>query len=205
MELKDVLGEIESDGANLVHGRLLEWALTPPLWHADAAGGRPHHQALQARSPELDLIHGLVWGFFCQPLLLRFLDFIWFGLIATAGRTCWGQLRRSEGSPPTGAASRHELVCGRSKRTRTMMQSCASAAKLQSGGPSLPCGIEAMFVVGWPPPQSVVGRLPQQPWSGPKRSAPVCLRRPDGARRPPAARRSSPSARARSRGGQCCK
>src|SRR5215218_7594480 len=45
MELKDVFGEIESDGANLVHGRLLEWALTPPLWHADAVGGRPHHQA----------------------------------------------------------------------------------------------------------------------------------------------------------------
>src|SRR5215217_5331883 len=143
MELKDVLGEIESDGANLVHGRLLEWALTPPLWHADAAGGRPHHQALQARSPELDLIHGLVWGFFCQPLLRRFFLFIWFGLIATTGRTWWGQLRRTEGSPPTGAASRHELVCGRSKRTRTMMQSCASAAKLQSGGPSLPCGIES--------------------------------------------------------------
>src|SRR3954467_6971961 len=39
MELKDVLGEIESDGANLVHGRLLEWALTPPLWHAEAVGG----------------------------------------------------------------------------------------------------------------------------------------------------------------------
>src|SRR3954465_15209983 len=44
MELKDVFGEIESDGANLVHGRLLEWALTPPLWHAEAVGGRPHHQ-----------------------------------------------------------------------------------------------------------------------------------------------------------------
>src|SRR4051812_1464728 len=39
MELKDVLGEIESDGANLVHERLLEWALTPPLWHAEAVGG----------------------------------------------------------------------------------------------------------------------------------------------------------------------
>src|SRR3954466_951561 len=44
MELKDVFGEIESDGADLVHGRLLEWALTPPLWHAEAVGGRPHHQ-----------------------------------------------------------------------------------------------------------------------------------------------------------------
>jgi hypothetical protein len=39
MELKDVLGEIEADGADLVHGRLLEWALTPPLWHAEAVGG----------------------------------------------------------------------------------------------------------------------------------------------------------------------
>src|SRR3954466_4586376 len=45
MELKDVLGEIEADGAHRVHGRLLAWALTPPLWHADAVGGRPHHQA----------------------------------------------------------------------------------------------------------------------------------------------------------------
>jgi hypothetical protein len=39
MELKDVLGEIEANGADLVHGRLLEWSLTPPLWHADAVGG----------------------------------------------------------------------------------------------------------------------------------------------------------------------
>src|SRR3954453_1905318 len=34
----------------------------------------------------------LVWGFFCQALLLRFLVFIWFDLIATTGRTWWGQL-----------------------------------------------------------------------------------------------------------------
>src|SRR3954447_20401105 len=39
MKLKDVFGEIEADGANLVHGRLLERALTPPLWHAEAVGG----------------------------------------------------------------------------------------------------------------------------------------------------------------------
>src|SRR3954454_12697797 len=48
MELKHVLGEIQSDGANLVHGRLLEWALTPPLWHPDAVGGRPHLYPRQA-------------------------------------------------------------------------------------------------------------------------------------------------------------
>src|SRR5918993_588044 len=39
MKLKDVLGEIQSNGAHLVHGRLLEWVATPSLWHADAAGG----------------------------------------------------------------------------------------------------------------------------------------------------------------------
>src|SRR3954470_5150577 len=53
MELKDVLGEIESDGAHLVHERLLEWALTPPLWHAEAVGGvhtiRPVARPLQER------------------------------------------------------------------------------------------------------------------------------------------------------------
>src|SRR3954447_5626326 len=39
MQLKDVLGEIQSDGAHLVHGRLLEWPATPSLWHTTAAGG----------------------------------------------------------------------------------------------------------------------------------------------------------------------
>src|SRR5256885_1114372 len=62
MELKDVLGEIEADGANLVHERLLEWALTPPLWHAEAVGGRPHHQPLQARGTDLALIRELPSG-----------------------------------------------------------------------------------------------------------------------------------------------
>src|SRR5215211_5810079 len=51
MELKDVLGEIEADGAHLVHGRLLAWALTPPLWHADAVGGV--HTIRPASSPSL--------------------------------------------------------------------------------------------------------------------------------------------------------
>src|SRR5215218_2133032 len=48
MELKDVLGEIEADATHRVHGRLLEWALTPPLWHAEAVGGRPHLYPRQA-------------------------------------------------------------------------------------------------------------------------------------------------------------
>jgi hypothetical protein len=36
-------------------------------------------------------------------------------------------------------------------RTRTMMQSCASAAKLRSGGPILPVGMKAKGLVGVPP------------------------------------------------------
>src|SRR3954466_16336860 len=53
---------------NLVHERLLEWALTPPLWHAEAVGGRPHHQALQARGTDLDLIRELPSGpAACEP------------------------------------------------------------------------------------------------------------------------------------------
>ena len=42
-------------------------------------------------------------------------------------------------------------------RTRTMMQSCASAAKLRSGGPILPVGMKAKGLVGAPPPRTVIG------------------------------------------------
>src|SRR6478672_8198950 len=40
-------------------------------------------------------------------------------------------------------------------RTRTMMQSCASAAKLRSGGPILPFGVRAKGRLGIPPPRTV--------------------------------------------------
>jgi hypothetical protein len=39
VQLKDVLGEIQSDSAHLVHGRLREGPATPSLWHNTAAGG----------------------------------------------------------------------------------------------------------------------------------------------------------------------
>ena len=42
-------------------------------------------------------------------------------------------------------------------KTRTMMQSCASAAKLRSGGPILPVGVKAKGHVGIPPPRTVIG------------------------------------------------
>ena len=46
-------------------------------------------------------------------------------------------------------------------RTRTMMQSCASAAKLRSGGPILPFGVRAKGRLGISPPRTVIG-VPSQ-------------------------------------------
>src|SRR3954447_17202851 len=58
---RDVLGEIESDGAHLVQGRLLEWALTPPLWHAEAVGGRPHGVIAGASRPIVPTVSEPAW------------------------------------------------------------------------------------------------------------------------------------------------
>jgi hypothetical protein len=52
------------------------------------------------------------------------------------------------GARHCGASSRRALVCGRSIRILTMMQSCASAAKLRGGGPILSVGICAMSAAG---------------------------------------------------------
>ena len=53
--------------------------------------------------------------------------------------------------------------------TRTMMQPCASAAKLRSGGPILPLGMKAMSHLGTPPPRTVIGD-PSSVRTGPKLS-----------------------------------
>src|SRR5262249_20987284 len=47
------------------------------------------------------------------------------------------------GEPLAGAINRATTLYPVGPRTRTMMQSCASAAKLRSGGPILPFGIES--------------------------------------------------------------
>jgi hypothetical protein len=53
--------------------------------------------------------------------------------------------------------SRHELVFGGSRRIRTMMQSCASAARLRGGKPNLALGVKAAILSGLPPPRTVTG------------------------------------------------
>src|SRR5450631_4265613 len=50
-----------------------------------------------------------------------------------------------------------------------MMQPCASAAKLRSGGPILPLGMTAMGQLGTPPPRTIIGDPSSVP-TGPKRS-----------------------------------
>ena len=54
-----------------------------------------------------------------------------------------------------GASSRRTLVCGRSVWILTMMQSCASAAKLRAAGPILSVGIVFHVSCRFPPPRIV--------------------------------------------------
>jgi hypothetical protein len=60
---------------------------------------------------------------------------------------------RSEGSSRLRRISRRKLVFGR--LVLTMMQSCASAAKLRGGGANLSVGIRASSNHGFPPPRIV--------------------------------------------------
>jgi hypothetical protein len=53
-----------------------------------------------------------------------------------------------------GASSCHRLVCGRIL-ILTMMQSCASAAKLRAAGPFSRSASSARFEYGFPPPRIV--------------------------------------------------
>ena len=48
-----------------------------------------------------------------------------------------------------------KLVCGRSVWILTMMQSCASAAKLRAAGPFFRSALSARFEYGFPPPRIV--------------------------------------------------
>ena len=47
MRLKEALGDIQTNGANFSHGRLLRVMLNTSLWHVDAVRGRPPHHPLQ--------------------------------------------------------------------------------------------------------------------------------------------------------------
>ena len=60
---------------------------------------------------------------------------------------------RSEGSSRLRRISRRKLVFGRLVEVLTMMQSCASAAKLRAAGPFFRSASSARFEYGFPPPR----------------------------------------------------
>src|SRR5215208_7330331 len=58
-------------------------------------------------------------------------------------------------------SSRRELVSGGPRGARTMMQPCASAAKLRGGGSNLNSGFQANPLFGAPPPRIIHGSSPR--------------------------------------------
>src|SRR4051812_13257402 len=57
-------------------------------------------------------------------------------------------------------SSRRELVFGGPRGARTVMQPCASAAKLRGGGSNLNSGFQANPLFGAPPPRIIHGSSP---------------------------------------------
>ncbi len=100
---------------------------------------------------------------------------------------------------PGADQSRHDLVSGGSK-TRTMMHSCASAAKLRGGGPILFPGMKAKGAIGTPPPRTVIGTLSRLKRGGPKllEDYATSLIKLDAGRYPPGSRPPARAATGRS-------
>src|SRR3954447_13318929 len=98
---------------------------------------------------------GLVWGHRCQDS----------SAAAACLRGCWAGRRLR--ANPRGArhrargSSRRDLVSGGPRGARTMMQPCASAAKLRGGGSNLNSGSGAIPLFGAPPPRIIHGSSPR--------------------------------------------
>src|SRR5215210_2942135 len=97
---------------------------------------------------------GLVWGHRCQgsSSAAAFLRVCWAGRRLRANPR--GACHRARGS------SRRNLVSGGPLGARTMMQPCASAAKLRGGGSNLNSGSRANPLFGAPPPRIIHGSSP---------------------------------------------
>ena len=115
----------------------------------------------------------LVWGSPCQAFIAG-TPIRCVVLPSVAGRRggCGG---RRGARQLRCVSSRRELVFGRPRGTRTMMQPCASAAKLRGGGPILHRGSAAMLALGSPPPRTVIGDLPRERGGAPKLVARECV------------------------------
>jgi hypothetical protein len=96
----------------------------------------------------------LVWGFACQAVTIAAPP-VPPGRQRATGR--WPGMTIG-GEPASGREARATtLYPVGPRRDRTMMQPCASAARLRGGGPTLNRGSRAMFRVGLPPPRIVIG------------------------------------------------
>ena len=98
---------------------------------------------------------------------------------------------RSEGSSRLRRISRRKLVFGRLVEVLTMMQSCASAAKLRGGGANLLVGIRASSNHGFRHLGSSIRQCAEKPARAPNSSVVMLVpvtpfRSLDIRRRPPA-------------------
>ena len=146
----------------------------------------------------------------CSAVARPLLDGVEHGVTLRGSGRC-PTTRRSESSLPVVAPSRHNLVFGGSSKTsssriRTMMQPCASAARLLEDGPILSRGMKAMGGGGSPPTRIVLALLRVEA-SERRTFRTLCqllccfsklVISPPAAWRPPALRRFSRSATAQS-------
>jgi hypothetical protein len=100
----------------------------------------------------------LVWGFACQALTIGVSPRLDHSAACRSGLTGYDDRR---GARPGRDHRATTLYPVGPRRGRTMMQPCASAARLRGGGPSLNRGSRAMFRVGLPPPRIVIGGPPR--------------------------------------------
>jgi hypothetical protein len=102
---------------------------------APAPGGGLREAAYGRGRGQWTSVIKLVWGCLCQALVIAAPPWLKArprGLASAGCVTIGGELAiAGRGS------SRRELVCGRPAWGRTMMQPCASAAKLRGDGPIL--------------------------------------------------------------------
>src|SRR5215470_6856568 len=122
------------------------------------------------------------------------------GLILTASSTMMSRDDNQRGARFRARLNRATTLYAVGPRTGTTMQSCASAAKLRSGGPILPIGIKAKGLVGNPPPRTVIG-IPSQAYKRGRNcrgTLSVLIIVPDAKRRRPVQRPATRTATERS-------
>jgi hypothetical protein len=135
LSLRMVDEMLAARGIGISHETVRQWALK---------FGRLFAVSLRRRQPKAGDKWHLVWGFCCQDLSSCFHIVRPIGssrFVSTTEMTIRGGARSR-------AITARNLVFGCPWRGRTMMQLCASTAKLQAGGPNLHTGMKAIDFYG---------------------------------------------------------